>query len=299
MRGNDMSISAAADTDDLQQTLEDQILHIDGLRSWMMALLGHLVIFTTWGFVNAFGIFQTYYVRDLKLASDSQVAWIGSTQLFLLFAIGILSGRALDRGYFRITFIIGSAIQLIGIFMLSLCTVYWQVFLTQAVCVGFGNGIVFVPSVALISTYFKRYRALALGLATIGFATGADLYKPQAIRRQNGPLLELSALRSWRYASALGGAFFLFWAVYLGFYFIGSFGRNIIGVSQATSINLLLTMNGLGVIGRIISTTIAARIGSLNVMIPMTLCTALLGSPDPVWDEHVVVGPVLLYFPHL
>lgn len=36
-------------------------------------------------------------------------------------------------------------------------------------------------------------------------------------------------------------------------------------------------MNGLGVIGRIISTTIAARIGSLNVMIPMTLCTALLG----------------------
>lgn len=176
MRGNDMSISAAADTDDLQQTLEDQILHIDGLRSWMMALLGHLVIFTTWGFVNAFGIFQTYYVRDLKLASDSQVAWIGSTQLFLLFAIGILSGRALDRGYFRITFIIGSAIQLIGIFMLSLCTVYWQVFLTQAVCVGFGNGIVFVPSVALISTYFKRYRALALGLATIGSATGGMIF---------------------------------------------------------------------------------------------------------------------------
>jgi len=47
-------------------------------------------------------------------------------------------------------------IQLCGIFLTSWCKTYWQVLLAQGVCVGIGNGLVFVPSVALASTYFFK-----------------------------------------------------------------------------------------------------------------------------------------------
>lgn len=44
----------------------------------MMVFLTHLVIFNTWGFINSFGLFETYYVNIMHLGSSSQVAWIGS-----------------------------------------------------------------------------------------------------------------------------------------------------------------------------------------------------------------------------
>lgn len=59
--------------------------------------------------------------------------------------------------------------------MLSLCTEYYQVFLAQAVCIGLGAGCLFVPSVAIISTYFQNTRiAIAMGLAASGSSLGTD-----------------------------------------------------------------------------------------------------------------------------
>jgi hypothetical protein len=61
-------------------------------------------------------------------------------QIFLLFFIGTYSGRATDAGFFKLTFAIGSFFQILGIFMTSLCTKYWQLFLAQGICTGIGNG---------------------------------------------------------------------------------------------------------------------------------------------------------------
>jgi Major Facilitator Superfamily len=147
-----------------------------GWTAWSMALLTHLVIFNTWGFINSFGLFQTYYVDVMRLGSDSEVSWIGSVQVFIIFGIGTFSGRATDAGYFRATFVVGSVLYLVGIFMMSLSQTYWQVFLAQGVCVAVGNGLVFVPSVALVSTYFARNRGKALGVLTAGSATGGLVF---------------------------------------------------------------------------------------------------------------------------
>jgi len=52
-----------------------------GLHAWMQAVLGHLLILTTWGFINSFGLFQTYYVDNMKIGSASAVSWIGTVQV--------------------------------------------------------------------------------------------------------------------------------------------------------------------------------------------------------------------------
>lgn len=146
-----------------------------GLKAWTQALMGHLVVFNTWGYINSFGVFQTYYV-DAVNETPSAISWVGSVQIFLLFAIGSFSGRATDAGYFRASFITGSILQLVGIFMTSLSTQYWQLFLSQGICTGIGNGLLFTPALACISTYFSKKRALALAIAASGNATGGMVF---------------------------------------------------------------------------------------------------------------------------
>lgn len=54
----------------------------------------------------------------------------------------------------------------------QLCKTYWQVILAQGICVGLGAGCLFVPSVAILSTYFSTRIATAMGLAAAGSSLG-------------------------------------------------------------------------------------------------------------------------------
>lgn len=68
-----------------------------GLRAWVTVATGHLVIMNTWGYINSFGVFQTYYATELGLP-PATISWIGSIQVFLLFFIGTFTGRITDAG---------------------------------------------------------------------------------------------------------------------------------------------------------------------------------------------------------
>lgn len=138
-----------------------------GAKAILQAVLGHFIIFICWGSVNSFGVFQTYYTTALN-ESPSAISWIGSVQIFCLFFIGSISGRATDAGFLKITLWTGTVILLIGVFMTSLATEYWQVLLAQGVCQGLGAGMLFCPTIALVSTYFDKNRSVAIGFAASG-----------------------------------------------------------------------------------------------------------------------------------
>ena len=134
-----------------------------------------LVVFCTWGYVNSFGTFQAYYSTNLG-ETASTISWIGSIQVWVLFFLGTFAGRAMDAGYFVPTFAVGTVFQLIGIFMTSLSTKYWQLFLAQGVCTGIGSGILFTPAMALLSTYFSSHKGIAVALATTGNSAGGAIF---------------------------------------------------------------------------------------------------------------------------
>jgi MFS family permease len=123
--------------------------------------------------VNTYGVYQTFYEVDfLKTTPSSTIAWIGSIQAFLLLVVGAASGPVYDAGYFRLLILVGSFLIVFGHMMLSLCTTFWQVLLSQAFCLGAGLGCLFTPSVAILSTYFNTKIATAVGLAASGSSLG-------------------------------------------------------------------------------------------------------------------------------
>jgi MFS family permease len=282
-----------------------------GATAWTQAMMGHLVAFNTWGYIASFGVFQAYYQSELGV-SPSAISWVGSVQVFLIFFVGTFSGRALDAGLFRQTFYAGVVLQLLGVFMTSLATRYWQLFLAQGVCTGLGSGLQFCPVMGLVATYFSSHRVFALAFGLVGSGTGGMLFpglvkaliptigfawtmrvlgfvmlatsvpsilllRPRLPPRRSGPLVDWIAFKEPTYVLFILGMFLNFWGLYFAFYYVGAFGRTNIGLTYSDSTNLIIVTNGAGILGRLIPAYLADRyFGPLNTIIPLTLGASLM-----------------------
>jgi len=90
-------------------------------------------------------------------------------------------------------------------------------------------------------------------------------------------LVEWHAFRELPYALFCTAMFLVFWGLYFAFYYIGSFGRDILHISESDSINLLLILNGVGAVGRIVPAYLADKyLGPLNIIVPFAFVTGLM-----------------------
>ncbi|KAF1936997.1 MFS general substrate transporter [Clathrospora elynae] len=282
-----------------------------GRKAWTQAFMSHLVVFNTWGMIATFGVFQQYYTLELGL-EPSAVSWIGGLQMFGHFSLGMLTGRLFDAGYFYWSVVPGMLISALGMFMTSLCTKYWQFFLAQGLMNGLGNGMQFAPTLSLVSTYFHRNRSVALAIMATGSATGGLVYptvarqllprigfpwtvrvmafmmlavgacycsllRPRLPPRKSGPVLELSAFKELPYSLFLFAVFLIALGQYFAFYYISSYAVDILGLPYGTSINVLLVLNGIGVIGRLVPSYFADKYtGPYNILIPFCFVSAFV-----------------------
>lgn len=148
-----------------------------GLQAWLHVLGGFFLFFNTWGILNAFGVFQTYYESGaLFTETSSNISWIGSIQSFMVLVVGFFSGPIFDRGYLRALLVTGSFLIVFGHMMLSICHTFWQALLAQGFCIGIGAGCLYIPCVAILPTYFSSKVGLAIGLAAAGSSFGGIIY---------------------------------------------------------------------------------------------------------------------------
>ncbi|KAK4936201.1 hypothetical protein LTR66_015366, partial [Elasticomyces elasticus] len=113
-----------------------------GFRAWLQVLGCFFLFFNLWGYTFAFGTFQNYYeLHYLPTTSTSSISWIGSFQSFLLVISGLWAGPMFDWGWYMYMIFAGATLSLFGAFMLSLSDQYWQIFLSQGLCIGLGCGI--------------------------------------------------------------------------------------------------------------------------------------------------------------
>ncbi|KAK3294195.1 major facilitator superfamily domain-containing protein [Chaetomium fimeti] len=280
-----------------------------GWAAWMSVLAGFLAIMNTWGLVISFGVFQTYHVTNLH-RPPSDISWIGSIAVFLLFFGGVVSGRLTDAGYFRSTISTGAFLIVLGTFMTSLSETYWQLVLAQGVCIGVGNGLLLTPVSAVISTYFSTKLPLVMGIAACGSVTGGLIYPsmartllgsvgfgwtmraigfiqldtlavavavitPRLAPKWTGALLDLSAFKEPEFVLNAIGSFLAFLGVFVPFFYLSSYARSVQGMEYTESLDLLLVLNGVGFVGRLLPGFVARYVGTLNVFLTSLLLSAL------------------------
>ncbi|KAI0683453.1 MFS general substrate transporter [Cytidiella melzeri] len=148
-----------------------------GLQAWLVVLSGHCATFTTFGFINTWGVFQEYYQQTiLKDNSPSTIAWIGSVQYSLAFMPGLPVGALIARGHLRVPAAIGSAGVIIGTFLIAECTEYWQILLCQGICVGLSSGVLIMTGICVLPQWFSTKKGIALGIIGVGASSGGVVY---------------------------------------------------------------------------------------------------------------------------
>lgn len=148
-----------------------------GLVAWLHVFAGFMLLLNSWGIINTYGVFQSYYESGaLFKATSSQISWIGSAQAFFIMFSGIVTGPLYDRGYVRALLVTGGFLIVGGHVALSFCSAYWQVLLAQGICAGLGEGCLFVPTISILPTYFKARLGLAVGLANAGASLGGVVF---------------------------------------------------------------------------------------------------------------------------
>lgn len=225
--------------------------------------------------------------------------------------VGAVSGPIYDAGYFRYLLFGGSFLLVLGQMMLSLAHEYWQVLLAQAFCIGIGCGMLFVPSVAILNTYFTTRIGLAVGLAASGSSLGGIIY-PIVFHRLISPigfgwttrvigfimivtqiipslcmrvrvlpakkrsLVDLHSFLIPAYSIQIVGFFVGFMGLYMPFFYSQVYALTNNITNPDLAFYLLPIMNSTSIFGRIIPNFLADKLGGFNVVIPCTLVSGIL-----------------------
>ncbi|OJI98048.1 hypothetical protein ASPVEDRAFT_185266 [Aspergillus versicolor CBS 583.65] len=147
-----------------------------GLRAWIVATGGCAAQMCTFGYINTFGTYQSYYTQSLTGSSPSSISWIGSSQTFLLYFLGIISGPLSDRFGVRAAIVPGSILLIASVMATSVSIEYYQIILAQGILGGIGNGFIFTPAMSCVGQYFTASRAWAMGIGISGGAVGGVLF---------------------------------------------------------------------------------------------------------------------------
>ncbi|ESZ93879.1 hypothetical protein SBOR_5737 [Sclerotinia borealis F-4128] len=146
-------------------------------RSCLAIIGAFSIMFCSVGFINAFGVFQEYYAKNMladKSASD--ISWLGSFNVFCMFG-GTFAAGYLNDIYGPKPLVYGGSItMLLALFMTSLCKEYYQFFLAQGFLFGIGIASVLLPAFTIAAHYFTQYRGLAIGIVVSGSSLGGVIW---------------------------------------------------------------------------------------------------------------------------
>lgn len=305
-----------------------------GTRAWLQVVGSFLVFTNLWGFVFSFGSFQSYYqLHYLPTETPSDISWIGTTATGLLIMCGVASGPLFDKGYFRTMLLVGGLGETLALFLLSLCSQYYSIMLTQGLMTGLMNGrrvrlvishplwltlvgLLYLPGLALVGRSFKKHRSMAMGITTCGAPVGGIIYIlmfEQLIDRLgfawtirtmaffmlgtyliSFPLLlwgvsnlgdlasgsprklfDPTAFRDLPFWSYSMSNFSLFLGYMVPFIYISVYGQTHLGLSQSTSLNMVIAAQAASVFGRLAAGYAASRIGVMAPFITAGLCSGI------------------------
>ncbi|RGP69729.1 putative potassium channel beta subunit [Fusarium sporotrichioides] len=208
-----------------------------GLVAWLGVLGAWLMFFITWGPAGSFGVFEAYYKSGmLSSYSESTIAWIDQYQFYNKEAYCSWNNNN-------------------------------------------GRGIVFPilfnalePKVGFSWTIrVFGFLQLVFGLAALGLL----LQMPQKSTKPRR-LFEWRAFTEIPYTTFCVGCFCQYLSYWIPLFYLVTYGRSVLGMSDAMSSYLLSILHGSSAVGRILPNLLMPKFGAMPVVFTSTVMCAVL-----------------------
>lgn len=148
----------------------------EGGRGWFVLLGMWIIMGLSYGLINAYGEYQAYYTTKFPTTNQSILTLIGSLQPFLIYMSSIPAVAIINKLGARFAVSIGGTIMVFALMMISISKQVWQLYLAQGIVFGFGCGLCVFVAFSLPQQWFKKKRALAVGLCASGSSLGGMLW---------------------------------------------------------------------------------------------------------------------------
>ncbi|THW10769.1 MFS general substrate transporter [Aureobasidium pullulans] len=281
-----------------------------GSKAWLVVLGCWGTSFASFGIVNSFGVYETYYLQNfLRDRSSADIAWIGSIQAFTQFSATLFAGPINDRYGPMVLVWPFSLLLVIAMMLTSLCTEYYQFILCQGILLGMSCGLVFAPALSVIGHYFFKKRAMAMALASTGSPLGGIIYpvilnnlipsigfgwaqrvcgflslfllaiaavslRPSGMRRK-GNFILLDAFKDPTYSLQVAAIFMVILGLWTPYFYLANYGLAH-GMSANLAGYLFALINVGSFFGRILGGVLANQVGQFNVVTAACYISSLL-----------------------
>ncbi|KAF4987537.1 hypothetical protein FDECE_15385 [Fusarium decemcellulare] len=283
-----------------------------GLQAWLVVFGSFCGMLSVYGLINTAAVFESYFSEhQLREYSSSEIGWIFSLYLFVVFFVGIQVGPVFDKYGPRVMVATGGVLIATSLLVLSVCEEYYQIILSYSVVGGLGGALLNSPAYATIAHFFDVRRGFATGIAMtagsiggivfpiflqkllpklgfgwttrilgfmiLGLAVPSTLFMRSRLPPQDKVTSvwpDLSMFKDLKFTLSAVGIFFMEWGLFVPLTYIVSYAGRASG-DMTDSYTLLSILNAGSLLGRFLPGLLADHIGRFNViLITIAMCCA-------------------------
>jgi MFS family permease len=149
----------------------------DSARAWLMAAAAFVVGFVVFGTLYSFGVVFAPMETEFHAARATTSALFSITG-FAFYMLGPLAGNLGDRLGPGVMAGLGAVIMGGSLALTGFISHLWIGYITYGIGVGVGAACAYVPTLAIIGSWFVRHRSTALGISAAGTGCGTLLMPP-------------------------------------------------------------------------------------------------------------------------
>jgi MFS family permease len=154
---------------------------LDSPRAWLLVVGAFFVAFVGFGVTYTFGVFLRPIGTSFS-ASHATMTTLFSTLSVLSFFLAPLTGELADRIGPRYVIAAGALLMGAGLLISARVHTFPLLFVTYGGLIGAAVACLYVPAIAAVGEWFKKYRDIALGIAISGIGCGTLVAAPLAAR---------------------------------------------------------------------------------------------------------------------
>ncbi|XP_031627807.1 monocarboxylate transporter 14-like [Contarinia nasturtii] len=158
-------------------TVQEPSSPIDGGWGYVIVVASFVINFISDGIVCSFGLIYIQLLEEFN-EGKAYTSMILSIMSGMALCAGPISSIFVNKYGIRAVTIAGSILAALSLFASSYAENVFTLIITIGFSFGFSLGLVYLPAIVSVTTYFEKYRSIATGIAVAGSGLGTFVFAP-------------------------------------------------------------------------------------------------------------------------